>query len=160
MRKRNWKQTYASNLDEAIELCAEFAAEKLRRPAKVMADLMGVELKTYYRWLAESSMPLNRLRQFEAFTGASFISDYLCMAQGDKVVIAIPCGKKTGLSDLVNLHASFADAMSLLVRFYQHGDSIDSTVTALSLTLSQLVFQRENVCKSSEPELALFGDET
>jgi hypothetical protein len=45
VRKPNWKHRYASNLDEAIELCADHAGDKLRRPAKVMADLMGVELK-------------------------------------------------------------------------------------------------------------------
>ena len=48
MRKRNWKSARPSSLDEAIELCADHASEVLRRPAKVMADLMGVELKTYY----------------------------------------------------------------------------------------------------------------
>jgi hypothetical protein len=39
-------------------------------------------------------MPLNRLRQFEAFTGASYISDYLCLAHGDKVVIRIASSKR------------------------------------------------------------------
>jgi len=157
VRKPNWKSRYASNLEEAIELCADHAADKLRRPAKVMADLMGVELKTYYRWLAETSMPLNRLRQFEAFSGASFISDYLCLAHGDKVVIRIASGKKADHTDLADIHASFADAMSLLVRFYQHGESLDETVAALTCTLSKLAYQRENISKSGVPELALFG---
>jgi hypothetical protein len=93
VRKPNWKHRYASNLDEAIELCADHAGDKLRRPAKVMADLMGVELKTYYRWLAESSMPLNRLRQFEAFTGASYISDYLYWPMVTRWSSALPAAK-------------------------------------------------------------------
>ena len=37
-----------------MELCIEFAAEH-RRPVKVLVDLMGVETKTLYRWLAETS---------------------------------------------------------------------------------------------------------
>ncbi len=58
---RNRKRLPGS-LDEAIEMNFE-AAEHSRRPMKVLADLMGVDLKTLYRWRAESSMPLNRIRQ-------------------------------------------------------------------------------------------------
>lgn len=157
MRKRNWKSVHPTCLDEAIELCTEHAAEKLRRPAKVMADLMGVELKTYYRWLAESSMPLNKVRQFETFAGASFVSEYLCLAQGNKVVIQIPAGKKAAVAELAEVQGSFAEAMALLVRFYEKGGELEETVSALSRTLSQLAYQRENVLKTGEPELGLFG---
>lgn len=74
MRKRNWKSVRPSSLSEAFELCIEHAGEQ-RRPVKVLADLMGVEVKTLYRWLAENAMPLNRVRQFETFCGKSFISE-------------------------------------------------------------------------------------
>ncbi|WP_349591078.1 DNA adenine methylase [Vogesella oryzagri] len=75
MRKRNWKSARPASLSEAMELCIEFAAER-RRPIKVLADLMGVETKTLYRWLAETSMPLNRIRQFESFCGIDLVSEY------------------------------------------------------------------------------------
>lgn len=155
-RKRRWKSIRATSLDEAMELCVEFASEQ-RRPAKVLADLMGVELKTLYRWLSETSMPLNRIRQFETFCGASFISEYLCMAHGDKVVVDIPTGKKADVTELATLQGNFSQAITLLSRFYQHGEDLDETVTALTETLSQLAFQRRNVLKVSQPELALFG---
>lgn len=156
-RKRRWKSIRATSLDEAMELCVEFASEQ-RRPAKVLADLMGVELKTLYRWLSETSMPLNRIRQFETFCGASFISEYLCMAHGDKVVVDIPSGKKSDVTDLATLQGNFSQAITLLSRFYQHGGDFDETVSALTETLSQLAYQRSNVLKSGQPELALFGD--
>lgn len=159
LRKRRWKSVRASSLSEAMELSLEFATEN-RRPAKVLADLMGVELKTLYRWLADTSMPLNRIRQFEEFCGASFISDYLCLAQGDKVVVAIPSGKKADVTDLAELQANFAEAIALLARFYQRGEALDATVAALSTTLTQLAYQRSNVQKAAEPELSLFGDAT
>lgn len=139
-----------------MQLCVEFASEN-RKPVKVLADLMGVEIKTLYRWLADTSMPINRVRQFETFCGISFISEYLCLAQGDKVVVAIPAGKKAGVLELSELQGSFAEAVALLVHFYKDGSQPDETITALSSTLTQLAYQRSNVLKASAPELDLFA---
>lgn len=158
-RKRNWKAIRAANLSHAMELTVECATEN-RLPIKVLADLMGVETKTLYRWLADTSMPLNRVRQFEMFCGTSFISEYLCLAQGNKVVVAIPSGKKADVTDLASLQVNFSEAITLLARFYQNGEALETTVTALTETLSQLAYQRSNVLKSGQPELALFGDLT
>ena len=140
-----------------MELCVEYATEVYRRPVKVLADLMGVEVKTLYRWLADTSMPLNKIRQFETFCGASFISDYLCLAHGDKVVVSIPAGKKAGVEDLAEVQGNFAQAIALLSRFYQNGDDLEQTVSALTITLTQLAYQRSNVMKAATPELELFG---
>lgn len=123
MRKRNWKSVRPSSLSEAFELCIEFASEQ-RKPVKVLADLMGVEVKTLYRWLAETSMPLNRVRQFEAFCGATFISEYLCLAHGNKVVVDIACGKKASVGNLAEVQANAAEAMALLARFYAEGTGV------------------------------------
>ncbi|MGO4380343.1 hypothetical protein [Pseudoduganella sp. RAF53_2] len=152
MRNRQWKSMRPASVGEAMELCIEFAAEKKRRPVKVLADLMGVEVKTLYRWLAETSMPLNRVRQFEDFCGVSYVSEYLCLAQGDKVVVAIPSGKKADVTDLAEIQASFADAVGLLARFYKTGAALDETVAALTSTLTHLAYQRTNVLKNQSPE--------
>lgn len=156
-RKRKWKSVRATSLSEAMELCIEFSTEN-RRPIKVLADLMGVETKTLYRWLAETSMPLNRVRQFETFCGICLISDYLCTAHGDKVVVSIPTGKKADIADLIEIQGNFSEALTLLTRFYQHGVDVENTVSALTKTLTQIAFQRANVLKVCEPELALFGE--
>lgn len=158
VRNRRWKSIRPTSLDEAVELTTEFAAAH-GKPAKRMSDFMGVELKTYYRWLAENSMPLNRVRQFEEFAGASFISEYLCLAHGDKVVINIPAGKKAGVADLAEVQASFAEAIALLARFYQNGEALEETIGALTTTLTQLAYQRSNVLKAGAPELELFGSD-
>jgi len=156
MRNKRWKSVRPTSLNEALELCVEFAGEN-RRPIKVLADLMGVELKTLYRWLSDTSMPLNRIRQFETFCGIALISEYLCLAQGDKVVVAIPAGKKADVMELSDVQITFSEAMTLLARFYQRGEGLDETVTALSCTLSQVAYQRCNVLKAGSPELDLFG---
>lgn len=156
MRNRRWKLARPSSLSEAMQLCVEYAAEN-RKPVKVLADLMGVEIKTLYRWLSDTSMPINRVRQFETFCAVSFVSEYLCLAQGGKVVVAIPSGKKAGVADLSELQCTFAEAVALIARFYQDGSNPDGTVTAINGSLSQLAYQRGNVLKSANPELDLFG---
>lgn len=156
MRKKSWKSVRPGTLNEAMELCVEFAAEH-RRPIKVLADLMGVEGKTLYRWLADTSMPLNKIRQFETFCGIALISEYLCVAHGDKVVVTIPLGRKSDVTELAALQGTFADAMALLVRFHQHGTDVDATVHSLTATLTQVAYQRSNVMKVGSPELDLFG---
>ena len=64
------RQAKATSLDHAIELAKRHAKER-RLPSKVMADLMGVELKTYYRWLLDNTLPLNRVNQFSSLTTQS-----------------------------------------------------------------------------------------
>ncbi|HDR9101569.1 TPA: hypothetical protein QDA86_004966 [Burkholderia vietnamiensis] len=156
MRKRTWKSLHATNLSEAFELCVDHAAER-RRPAKVLADLMGVELKTLYRWLAETSMPLNRVRQFEEFCGARYVSEYLCIADGRRIVIEIPTGRRPGVADLSSLQSAFADAAAVLCRYYAAGHEHSEAVMALTHAMTQAAYHRENVAKDRAPEL-LFDD--
>ncbi|OON62314.1 hypothetical protein B0920_02220 [Massilia sp. KIM] len=159
MRKARWKTIRPSSLSEALELCVDYSSEN-RKPVKVLADLMGVETKTLYRWVADNAMPLNRLRQFETFCGVSFVSEYLAAAHGDKIVVPIPVGKKSDVTDLASVQANFSEAMMLLSRFYQNGESLEATVEAITRTLAQLAFQRSNVMKAGSPELDLFaGDQ-
>jgi len=146
------KSLHASTLSDAIEMCVE-AAAKRRRPAKVMSELMGVELKTYYRWMSENSMPLNRLRQFEEFCGASHISEYLCVADGRRVVIDIPTGRRPRIIDIAQLQCMFADAAAALCRYYESGEERDAVIASLTTAMTQAAFHRENVTKDRAPEL-------
>jgi hypothetical protein len=156
MRNQRKKFQGVTSLGEAIEASMAYAAEH-RRPPKVLADLMGVDVKTLYRWLSESSIPLNKLRQFEEFCGRAYISEYLCIARGDKVVIDIPLGRKARVKDIAEVQRSFADCVSLLAAFYDHGENAEETVAALTDALTHAAFQRSNVMKSMAPELDLFG---
>ena len=115
------RQAKATSLDHAIELAKRHAKER-RLPSKVMADLMGVELKTYYRWLLENTLPLNRIAQFEALTGSRFISEYLSVLHGDRVVIEIPRGRKGKAADMAQVQSQTAAALALLAKsaYIQH----------------------------------------
>ena len=151
------RQAKATSLDHAIELAKRHAKEQ-HRPSKVMADLMGVELKTYYRWLLDNTLPLNRIAQFEALTGSRFISEYLSVLHGDRVVIEIPRGRKGKAADMAQVQSQTAEALALLAKWHEDGSGVDETIAALTNVLALLDYQRENVKKAGNPELD-FGDE-
>ncbi|MEX3630539.1 MAG: hypothetical protein VB138_14945 [Burkholderia sp.] len=159
MRKPTRKVQSATSLRDAVDRYIA-DADKNRRPAKVMSDLMGVELKTYYRWLSELSMPLNRLLQFEEFCGARYISEFLCIANGRRVVIEIPTGRRPRVTDLASLQSAFADAAAVLCRYYESGHEQAEAIVALTHAITQAGYHRENVAKDRAPELSFDDAET
>lgn len=146
------KPLHAITLSDATDACVESAA-RLRRPAKVMAELMGVELKTYYRWLSDNSMPLRLLKQFEEFCGARHISEHLCVSSGSRIVIDIPTGRRPSVADLAQLQRAFADAAAALCRYYESGDERDAVIASLTSAMTQAAYHRANVAKDCAPEL-------
>lgn len=152
MRKPPRKLQSATSLRDALDRCTA-AADANRRPAKVMTDLMGVELKTYYRWLSDLSMPLNRVLQFEEFCNARYVSEYLCIADGRRIVIEIPTGRRPGVENLAALQSAFAEAVAVLCRYYDSGEEQMEAIAALTHAITQAAYHRENVTKDRAPEL-------
>lgn len=150
------KKSKAVSLDHAVEL-TELYAQLTRKPRKVMADLMGVEYKTYSRWLLENTLPMNRIAQLEALADCNYISEYLCILGGKRIVIDIPRNKKK-ITDIAEVQSKAAQAISLLSQWYENGSGVDETIEALTQVLSMLAYQRENVRKAEAPEFDFFGD--
>lgn len=147
----------ATSLDHAIELTREYAEQK-RLPAKRIAELMSTEYKTYQRWMLELTLPLNRVPQLEHLIGCQFISEYLCLCHGSKVVIDIPRGKKSSVLDVAQLQTLLASVVTQISKFWQREAEADETIALIDESVTSLVSQRENVKKNSTPELC-FGDE-
>lgn len=63
-------------------------------------------------------MPLNRIAQFEALTGSRFISEYLSVLHGDRVVIEIPRGRKGKTADMAQVQSQTAAALALLAKWH------------------------------------------
>lgn len=147
----------ATSLDHAIELTREFAEQK-RLPAKRIAELMSTEYKTYQRWMLDLTLPLNRVPQLEHLIGCQFISEYLCLCHGSKVVIDIPRGKKSSVLDVAHLQMLLASVVSQISKFWQDEANADETIALIDESVTDLVSQRENVKRNSTPELC-FGDD-
>lgn len=154
-RRRNWKKLRATGLQHAMELCLDHAREVHNRSIDNVADLIDANKWTLYKWVAEGTMPAGRIRPFEFACGCSFITDWLA-ASAHKLVVEMPSGKKSGATDLNRLQGSFADAMSLLIKFYADEASAKDTLAALTETMTGLAWHRANVEKAAEPELGLF----
>ena len=105
--------------------------------------------------MLEGMLPLNRLVTLEHIVGAQFISEYLCVFQGNKVVIDIARGKKSDVMDLSELQAQIAQATACLAQFYSGKASADDTIAELTASITALAYQRENVRKVETPELLL-----
>lgn len=158
MRKnsRLSKNTKAMSFDHAIEL-SEMWAEQHRMPSKKVCELMGVEYKTLRRWLIDGTMPLNKLIQYEHLISCQFISEYLCVFHGNKVVIDIPRGNKCSVTDLVQLQTKLAQVVALIASFNEEKSNTDETIASINESLSALVYQRENVKRHETPELGFEG---
>nr|WP_225747741.1 putative phage tail protein [Eikenella sp. Marseille-P7795] len=101
---------------------------------------MGAELKTYYRWLLDNTLPLNRIAQFEALSGSRYISEYLSVLHGDRVVIEIPRGRKGKAADIAQVQSQTAEAIALLAKWHEDGSGVDETIEALTNVLSLLAY--------------------
>ena len=152
INKRISQKHKATSLDHAIELTEEYA-EQQRMPSKRIAELMGVEYKTYRRWMLDGTLPLNRLAQLEHITTTQFISEYVCVFQGNKVVIEIPRGKKSNVTDLSELQSQMAQTMAILAKFYEGKVEPEDAIAEITASITALAYQRENVCKTETPEL-------
>ena len=108
--------------------------------------------------MLENTLPLNRIAQFEALTGSRFISEYLSVLHGDRVVIEIPRGRKGKVADMAQVQSQTAAALALLAKWHEDGSGVDETIEALTNVLAVLAYQRENVKKAEAPELN-FEDE-
>lgn len=156
--KRISQAMKATSLDDAFELSKEFA-DQHRLPPKRVAELMGVEYKTLMRWMLDGTMPINKLLQFEHITKSQFISEYLCVFQGNKIAIDIPRGKKSSHVDLAEIQSQWANMFMHLSKFYEGKVTAEETIAEINESLTNLAFQRENVKKTETPELALGGED-
>jgi hypothetical protein len=157
--RRNWKRVRARSIQEAMELCIDYALDVHRRKVPEIATLMGLASHfTLYKWIESGRLPAVMIRPFEHACGCTFITEFLG-ASAHKLVIDIPCGRKATEMDVSTLQASFADASGHLIRFHQGEATADETIASLTEVLCGLAYHCENVARLAEPELDLFSSE-
>jgi len=155
--RRSWKVAPAS-LAEAFRLCREHGIERKRLSVDRLAELMATTPATLYKWMEDGTMPAHRIAQFEHFTGAHFVSDYLAISSG-RVVVPLPTGRPDTAEDISGLQLVCHEAIASLIRCWRGESDIDETVSALTMGLKALAWERENVQRRDRPELDLSMDE-
>lgn len=146
------KSPIATSLADAFEKC-EAVAETRRRPAKVMAELMGVSRATYARWTTECEMPTNRIRQFETLCGATAVSDWLAIADGTRMVIDMATGRGSKPQDVAALQAVLHEAVGQIIDFAARKTTAQAAIAAIQAAIAELVSHKANIEKHSQPEL-------
>ncbi|PIP98522.1 MAG: hypothetical protein COW76_20385 [Shewanella sp. CG18_big_fil_WC_8_21_14_2_50_42_11] len=154
----NWKKAKATSLQEAFWLVKEYGKARRNLSVARTAELMGLDDESLlYKWMKNGSMPVQKLHSFEYVCGANFVSEYLASSD-NKLLIDIPIGKPLRDVSVIEMQGAFNDAMSLLIKFASGNASTDETVAALTRSMSDLAYHRENVLKVEAPELD-FGEE-
>lgn len=154
----NWKKAKATSLQEAFRLVKEYGKAKKNLSVERMAELMGLDDESIlYRWIRNATMPANKIPSFEFVCGASFITEYLA-AQDGKLLIDIPTGRKVSEVDVMDMQVNFNEAIGLLMKCATGKSSIDDTVNALTTSMQDIAYHRENVSKCLTPELDFEAD--
>lgn len=158
MKRRSWKNAHPNSLRHAMELCIEHAEQKKNLSKERIADLMGLASHwVMYKWLKDGRMPANLIRPFEHVCGIDLMTQYLA-SSSHKLLINIPTGNGCTAIEINDMQASFSEAVGLLIRFYQSSDQVEETVASLTSVMQKIAYHRENVSKTTSPELALFEE--
>lgn len=152
MAKRNWKAVRPLNLRDALDWCVRHAKEQHNRSVESIADLMGVNHWTLYKWIGEADMPARLIKAFEHACGIDYASRWL-VESGGKMVIEIPRGKHCGPHDIQQLQAVYHIAVGELMGFYEDAKDIESALSAIQSALEQTSWHKHNVEKYRQPEL-------
>ncbi len=155
---RNWKRLIPKSHTEALRLCKDYAKEVHNLSIERIADMMGVTADVLYKWLANGSMPLNRIRSYQMACRCNFVTRYMAYGDGN-LLIPIPSGKGMTDNDMMQLNHSFHGAMTLLAGFYKGTAEIDETMDGLAEHMRFTGWHHANVQKHFHPELDLDGEQ-
>jgi hypothetical protein len=152
MSKRNWKAVRPLNLKDALDWCVRYAKAQHNQSVEGIADIMGVNHWTLYKWIGEADMPARLIKAFEHACGIDYASRWL-VESGGKMVVEIPRGKPCGPHDIQQLQAVYHVTVGELMGFYEDAQDIDSALSAIQTALEQTSWHKANVQKYRQPEL-------
>ena len=152
MSKTNWRNVRPTNIQDAFSWCVRYAKHKHRRSVESIADLMGVNHWTLYKWIGEGDMPAKLIRGFENACGVDYVSRWTVESAG-KMVIDVPRGKQQGAGEIHHFQTDCHTATGLLIAFYGELQGLDETLASLQALLEQTAWHKGNVEKYRQPEL-------
>jgi hypothetical protein len=158
MARVSWKNRQPTSLRHGMELCMEYARVKHNRSIDHIADLMGLPNRwVLYKWLENGRLPSILIRPFEAACGCEYVTRYIGHS-AHKLLIDIPSGRKATGKSINDLQASFTEAVSLLLKFYEGDSPADETLAALFNTMEELAWHHGSVERHQQPEFELQED--
>lgn len=148
----------AITLRMAFEQDKHTALVKHRRGHERIAELMAdMNPKKLYDWIEDLRMPVSSIPAWEHATGGSSVIRYLA-SRGNRLVVDIPCGRVLVAGDVQGLQRITHDAIGALIGFSEGRVDAEETMATLLHAMGALAWHRENVRKTSQPELELEGE--
>jgi len=148
----NWKRAVATSLLNGSDLCIKYAREKNNLSIEHIADQMGENHHTLYKWLAEARMPIKKLIAFESACGTCFITQYLAHAN-NKMLVDIPTGRKAEHRSINELGIFANQVMGMLLAFADGEQNQDEVLEAVTVLMADFAHQRGQIEKNKQPEL-------
>ncbi len=153
--KRNWKRYRPTDLRSAIEACVDYAADKKNRSIDRIADRMGTNKWTLYKWIESGKLPANQIAPFElACSSPPFVSIHLSLVAGF-LPVQIPTGKRPTGDETLEVQSVCNSAVQEIVRFARDEVEAEDVVAAILPALQQLAFHKNNAERFIQPELSL-----
>ena len=153
----NWKKAKANSLADAFDLCKRYAKERKNLSIEQIAELMGVGDESLRKWVRNATMPINNLASFEIVCGCRYVSGYLAARDG-KLLIEIPVGKQVKPVEFLEMQIAFNHAIGSLMKVVTGEAGTAETVAAITSSMCDLAYHRENVQKTNSPELDFGGN--
>lgn len=152
MSKLNWRNVRPLDLRDAMDWCIKYAKAKHNRSVDNIAEIIGVNKWTLYKWIADCDMPSRLIWNFEFACGCNYITRYMVERTG-KMVVEIPKGKACGAPDIQRLQETYHLVVGELMKFYGDQTNIDQALQAIQSALEQTAWHRSNVQKYRQSEL-------
>ena len=154
MAPKKWKTAQPISLRDSVERCLKNGKFQHNLSVQRLADLMGVSSHySIYKWVESGRLPASLIIPFERACDANFVTTYLIHATG-KMAVDIPVGNWSEIHEFNRLQVIFADALGLLVRYYdEQSIGAEEAQSALMEVMESLAWHRENLAKSKAPEL-------
>lgn len=149
-------QPVATSMRNAFDLVRLAALKSQQIGAERMAELLGVPASTFYKWVEETRMPVDKLALFEHIAGCHAVTAYLAH-RAHLLVISIPRGRGAAPRDIHALQGVLNDSAGALIEFGAGDLPADATMARLTAGMEALAYHREDVRKHAQPELDLEG---
>jgi transcriptional regulator with XRE-family HTH domain len=153
MSRKNWKRRQPTSALHAFRLCKDYAREVRHLSVERIADLMSVTHDTLYKWLANGRMPAVLIPTYEMACGIDFVSRWLVISGGGRLVIEVPTGKKATAVDIHELQELLNAAVGQLIQFHGGKAEAPECLAAIQQAMEGLALHRGQVQKHAQPEL-------
>ena len=154
MANSNWKKVRATSFVDALRLCKDFAMATKNMSVARIANAMGKEEHSLYKWLSNGTIPGILVPTYELVCGCNYVTDWYATT-ANRLVVPMPKGRKASEQDLHQISSGCTSAVAQLSAFYKDpmGCDTEALLAAIRQHMEEFAYHHNKVARYSEPEL-------